>query len=66
MRFKAFGEDDTANNNMVVDYTDIGGNAGSGGNAQQSHNAYMLVYEKAEKKPLRVVCSDDHINLIKA
>lgn len=25
----------------------------------------MLVYEKAEKKPLKVVCSDEHLNLIK-
>ena len=36
------------------------------GGAQQSHNAYMLVYEKAKKKPLKIVCSDVHLDYIKA
>ena len=26
----------------------------------------MLVYEKAKKKPLKIVCSEDNINLIKS
>lgn len=64
MQYKAFGEDESQAN-MQMDYTDIGGVGGAGGSAQQSHNAYMLVYEKAEKKPLKVICSDEHLNLIK-
>ena len=38
-----------------------------GGNAfQQSHNAYILIYEKAEKKPLKIICSPENVSLIKA
>jgi len=44
----------------MVDYTDIGVNQ-----AQQSHNAYMLVYEKAVKNPLQIVCSEETLSLIK-
>ena len=36
------------------------------GDAQKSHNAYMLVYEKTIKKPLKIVVHDEHVNLIKS
>ena len=29
------------------------------------HNAYMLIYEKAEKKPMKVVCPEKAVRLIK-
>lgn len=32
--------------------------------AQRMHNAYMLIYEKAEKKPMRIVCPEKAIRLI--
>lgn len=54
MQYKAFGEDENSNMNSgnVIDYTnDINTTV------MQSHNAYMLIYEKADKKPLKVVCS---------
>ena len=63
MQFKAFGEDESGAAN-IMDYNDVNG-AGTGQTFQQSHNAYMLVYEKAKKKPLKLVCSPDNVNLIK-
>ena len=58
MEYKAFGEEEKNNDGMIIDYTsnvnDVQDN-----NAQQSHNAYMLVYEKTNKKPLKVVCAED-------
>lgn len=62
MQFKAFGEEDSGVGTMI-DYNDMGNGAQT---FQQSHNAYMLVYEKAQKKPLKLVCSPENINLIKA
>ena len=64
MEYKAFGEDSAiANtnvnmNHMVNDY-DV-----STATAARSHNAYMLIYEKAIKRPLKVVCKDEDIQLI--
>ena len=59
MQYKAFGEEERDNSGgMIIDYTsnvnDVQDN-----NAQSSHNAYMLVYEKAHKKPLKVVCAEE-------
>jgi hypothetical protein len=34
--------------------------------AQQSHNAYMLIYEKAIKQPMKIVCDKDIVNKIQA
>ena len=63
MEYKAFGEDSVANanvsmNHMVNEY-DV-----SNASAARSHNAYMLIYEKAVKRPLKVVCKDEDIQLI--
>ena len=33
--------------------------------AQRMHNAYMLIYEKAEKKPMKIVCPEKAVRLIK-
>lgn len=32
--------------------------------SQKSHNAYMLIYEKAIKQPLKIVCDDEVIRKI--
>ena len=59
MEYKAFGEE-AASSTMhnVNDYE------GTGQGAARSHNAYMLIYEKAVKTPLKVVCRDEDIRLI--
>ena len=63
MEYKAFGEDSVANanvnmNHMVNEYD------ASAATAARSHNAYMLIYEKAIKRPLKVVCKDEDVKLI--
>ncbi len=45
-------------NNMMNEYEV------SNANAARSHNAYMLIYEKAIKRPLKIVCKDEEIELI--
>ena len=65
MEHKAFGEDAAANANagmtrMANDYEASNANA----SAARSHNAYMLIYEKAIKRPLKVVCKEEDIELI--
>ena len=57
MEYKAFGEEEKNNDGMIIDYTSNVNDVQD--NAQQSHNAYMLVYEKTNKKPLKVVCAED-------
>ena len=67
MAYKAYGEEVQQNNNRGYysssrwDEDDF-----TSGSAQKSHNAYMLFYEKAVKKPLKVVVQDEQIDLIKA
>ena len=59
MQYKAFGEEN--NNDNYTDYENIDVKSFA-----QSHNAYMLVYEKAQKRPLKVVCSEEDLKLISA
>lgn len=42
----------------------FGEDSSHGEQAAQSHNAYMLVYEKAIKQPMKIVCDEDVIKKI--
>ena len=60
MEYKAFGEDSAPNVNMNMNHM-VNEYEVSNTNAARSHNAYMLIYEKAIKRPLKVVCKEEEI-----
>ena len=61
VQYKCYGEEASSNyaGNSMSAYDNFGNNT-----AQQSHNAYMLIYEKAIKLPLKIVCDTDLIKRI--
>ena len=66
MEYKAFGEDSVVNNNnMNMNMNHMANEyEASNASATRSHNAYMLIYEKAIKRPLKVVCKEEEIEMI--
>ena len=64
MEHKAYGEDAAGSTNANTNHMASEYDA-SNANAARSHNAYMLIYEKAIKRPLKVVCKEEDIELIR-
>lgn len=44
-----------------IAYQAFGEDSSYNDSAQQSHNAYMLIYEKAIKHPMKIVCDNEVI-----